>query len=404
MPVKHNSSFQKLFYAEIVSCAGTQVSAIALPIFAVLDLKVSPIEVGRITAIENLPFLFFSFLVGIYVDRYGSKKFLVTSDFIRFLFAISFSWMIAYHSHSITIIDIYMYAFLLGTFSTMYNVSGSAFLVEAVHVDYRLLANSRLSVVTSIAETFGPGGAAVIINCLGVAPAFLFDGLSYLFSFILVGSTRSVRIDQKNDDFSFSFFTSIKDGLVVFKKKSILYWLFLAITWNFLIQFSIVNFVIFALHQLRLSVAEYGIILSLSGVGFFIGSKISNYISSRYTLRPSAALAMACFYVTCILTPLFAPFGWSFMVCCGCFFGGGACAAIYIIFSSTARQLLVEPKLQGKVSGLFQTAAWGSMPFGAIIGGLIGTDFGTKNALLLMGVLGLSIISILEIVFRKEST
>ena len=63
-----HADFLKLWSGQTVSQVGSQVSALALPLAAVLVLDASAFEVATLGAVEFLPFLLFALPAGVWVD------------------------------------------------------------------------------------------------------------------------------------------------------------------------------------------------------------------------------------------------------------------------------------------------------------------------------------------------
>jgi hypothetical protein len=64
-----NGDFVRLWVAQTVSTAGTQVSMVAIPLTAVVALGARPVEMGLLGAAGSLPALLFGLLAGAWVDR-----------------------------------------------------------------------------------------------------------------------------------------------------------------------------------------------------------------------------------------------------------------------------------------------------------------------------------------------
>ncbi len=60
-----NSSFMRLWCAQVVSLAGSQVSRLALPLTAVLLLGATPVEMGTLGVVGSLPNLVFGLFAGV---------------------------------------------------------------------------------------------------------------------------------------------------------------------------------------------------------------------------------------------------------------------------------------------------------------------------------------------------
>jgi MFS family permease len=61
--------FLKLWGAQTISQFGTQVSALALPLAAILVLGASAFQVALLGTVEFLPFLLFTLPAGVWIDR-----------------------------------------------------------------------------------------------------------------------------------------------------------------------------------------------------------------------------------------------------------------------------------------------------------------------------------------------
>lgn len=57
--------FVKLWVAESISVAGSQISQLAIPLLAIVLLSASAFEVGLLTAVGFLPFLLFGLPAGV---------------------------------------------------------------------------------------------------------------------------------------------------------------------------------------------------------------------------------------------------------------------------------------------------------------------------------------------------
>ena len=68
-PLRRNSNFAHLWWAESISQLGSQVSLLALPLVAITVLHASTFAVGALTAVEFAPFVLFGLPAGAIVDH-----------------------------------------------------------------------------------------------------------------------------------------------------------------------------------------------------------------------------------------------------------------------------------------------------------------------------------------------
>src|SRR5947208_2363466 len=157
-----NRDFAKLWTAATISLFGTQVSQIAIPVIAVLVLKVPPFQVAVLGTLEFLPFLLFTLPAGVWVDRLPRRLVLVSGDLGRA--AMLATIPIAYLLGALTIWQLYVIAFVNGTLTVFFDIAdGQRF---ALGIRY----------LRSLAATTGTANLFSYIS-LGIFPVFVYVNL-----------------------------------------------------------------------------------------------------------------------------------------------------------------------------------------------------------------------------------
>jgi hypothetical protein len=90
----HHKDFLKFWLGETISAFGSQVTAFALPITAVLTLQATPIQMGLLSFLAFAPMLFLSLFAGVVIDRLPCRlaiPFLILSWFLQSLTLIVFN-------------------------------------------------------------------------------------------------------------------------------------------------------------------------------------------------------------------------------------------------------------------------------------------------------------------------
>src|SRR5437763_3676324 len=75
--------FDRLWLGESVSAVGTQLTALALPTFAIVDLHASPFEVGVLTACAFAGYPLAGILGAPLVDRVARRTVLLATNVLR---------------------------------------------------------------------------------------------------------------------------------------------------------------------------------------------------------------------------------------------------------------------------------------------------------------------------------
>ena len=155
--------FRGLWLAQTVSQVGTQITLLAMPLVAILELGATPLEVGILGAVDFLPFLLFTLPAGVWVDRLHRRRILIAADIGRALVLAIVP--IAYVGGVLAMWQLYVVGFIAGTLTVFFDVGYQAFLPELVPRERLPEGNSRLEVSRSAAQVVGPGLAGV--SCRG---------------------------------------------------------------------------------------------------------------------------------------------------------------------------------------------------------------------------------------------
>jgi MFS family permease len=78
--VLRQPDFRRLWLGHTISQFGTQVTALALPLAAILVLQAGAFEVALLGALEFLPFLLFTLIAGVWADRLPRRQILIVAD------------------------------------------------------------------------------------------------------------------------------------------------------------------------------------------------------------------------------------------------------------------------------------------------------------------------------------
>ncbi|MDH6125502.1 MFS transporter [Kitasatospora sp. GP82] len=188
-------TLRTLLCAEVLSMTGSQLSAVALPWFA-LQSTGSPAAMSRVMAAQMVAVAVFGLLGATLAGRLGPRKVLLFSDTAR---APLVALVPLLHAAGLLSMPVFMVLlFAIGSFFAPYVASQQAILPALVGDDETLLskANARLQGATRLTILLGPPTAGLLIAVMG-APAVLFlDALSFMASALLLrwGLPRDLAI------------------------------------------------------------------------------------------------------------------------------------------------------------------------------------------------------------------
>lgn len=177
-----NRSFMRLWFAQIMSSAGSQITYIALPLTAVLVLGATPVQMGLLGIAGRAPNLLFDLFTGVWVDRVRRRPILVGSDLGRALLlgTIPLAALLGY----LTFAQLYVVAFAVGALSGFFSLAAISILPAMVKGPQLVEANSKLAVTDSVMTiarrgwwagpasrgTKGDGRGCDLLPAFGVSP------------------------------------------------------------------------------------------------------------------------------------------------------------------------------------------------------------------------------------------
>jgi len=190
--VLERRDFRRFWMGETVSLLGDQITLIALPLVGVLELHASAAQMGLLTAAALLPNLFFSLHAGAWVDRRGRRRQTMLATALGRA-ALLLTISIAYAFDVLTLAQLYVVGFALGTLSVFFYVSYSSLFVALVpRADY-VPASSLLNGSRAFSFIAGTSLGGLLVQVFSAPGALIADALSFLFSAFTLRSISPVE-------------------------------------------------------------------------------------------------------------------------------------------------------------------------------------------------------------------
>src|SRR5262245_14856439 len=389
--------FRGLWLSQSISQLGTQVTLLAMPLVAILTLGATPLEVGILTAVDFVPFLLFTLPAGVWVDRWPKRRILIAADIGRaFVLA---AVPAAYLAGILEMWQLYVVGFLAGTLTVFFDVGYQAFLPVLVARDRLAEGNSRMEVSRSAAQVIGPGFAGFLVGALTAPIAILVDALSFLGSAGFLGRIPdgAVRARPESDAPRPGFVHEILEGLRYFAGNVYLRVTAAAVTvLNFAGQVGFSIFLVFVVRDLHLTPEVIGLTVAIGGIGTIVGAATAQGIARRMGVGPALILACSLFTVATLLIAVAPPENpVPFLIASGLIQGPGV--MLINVNALSLRQAVTPDQLLGRVYATGRWIAWGTIPLGAVVGGILGTAIGLRETIAISSVGGLVAVSILAI-------
>ena len=156
-----NPALLRLWFADVLSKSGTEISRVALPLTAVLVLNATPAQMGLLGIARSLPNLLFGLLAGVWVDRVKRGPILMAADVGRALLLGSIplaAWL-----GWLTFTQIVIVVFATATLTIFFTLGAVSILPALVDGDELVDANSKFQLTGSILAVAGPPIAGPLV-------------------------------------------------------------------------------------------------------------------------------------------------------------------------------------------------------------------------------------------------
>lgn len=358
-----NRNYRLLFSAGALTNLGDGFIVLAVPWLATLMTR-DPIAIASVVAAARLPWLLLALPAGVIIDRADRRKLIVRADLMRAGIVLAILMLALGDPVPGAVWALAGLAFLLGSAEVLRDNAAQTILPALVAPGDLEAANGQLWSTEQLTGQFiGPPLAGVLIAAgiglpfgLDVAMLVLAAGLVWL---IALPPQIPVRT---------SFYKALLEGIRFMRGDRVL--LRLAVVLgiaNFMAVATITVQVLFAQDVLGLSATQYGIVLSIAAVGAITGSLLAPFMIRSVGAQRCLLLSLgvwAAGYGVIGLSARSATLALAL-------FAIMAAAMLWNVITVSWRQRRIPPELLGRVNSIYRFFGWGSMPLGALAGGIV---------------------------------
>jgi len=369
--------FRRFWTGETISLFGDQISLIALPLTGVLVLNASAAQMGLLGAAELVPNLLFSLHAGALVDRRGRRR--QTMIFTAFGRAALLATIpVAYWLGVLTLAQLYLVGFLVGTLSVLFYVSYTTLFVSLVPRERYIEANALLNGSRAPSFIGGPSVGGLLVQVFSAPAALVADAVSFLVSAFTMSSIHPQEPPTEQAERG-----HVKAGISYLWHSPMLRSSLLATaTINFFNFVFWALFFLYAVRSLGVSPGALGLVIGAASVGGLLGSIVTGRISRRLGVGPAFVLGCVLFPLPLVLVPLAGGGHWRILAYLfTAEFLSGFGVMILDITAGSIQAALIPDRLRARVSGAYMVVNYGVRPVGALVGGALGTWVGLRSAL-----------------------
>lgn len=378
-----HADFRRLWIGETVSHFGTSISQLALPLVAILALHASTWQVGLLAACQTAAFVAVGLPAGAWVERMRFRSVLIVNDLVR---AALLAWVpLAQLLGVLTIEQLYVVALATGVSTVFFDVAYQSYLPQLIDRELLVEGNAKLQASDSVSQVSGPGLGGALVQALTAPYAVLVDAASFLWSAAWVAriEVRPPRPERSPDR---NLVGEIRDGLrFVFGNRMLRAIALCASSANLFNSVITAVFYVLLARELRLSPGVIGLVTSTAAVGGLIGALVARRFAAKVGQGPAIWIASAVIGPSALVIP-FVRHDWTVGLLVLAQLVHWIAIVVANINQLSFRQALCPPGMLGRMNATMRFVVWGAMPFGALIGGVLGSTIGVRDTLLAAAV------------------
>jgi MFS family permease len=389
--LRRNRGYVALFSATTISNLGDGVGTIAYPWLASAVTR-NPILVAFVFVAQRLPWLLFTLPAGVITDRVDRRRTIVAMDALRAVLTLGVAIAVLGWQASLPGPDavdevvgtrtglylvVLLATLLLGMAEVLRDNSGQTIMPAIVAADDLEKANGRMWSAELLTNTFfGPPLGSLLLGVAFCLP-FFFDAASFFVAAALVvmipGTFRAERpadtsASGEGEDQPTTWTTELREGVrwlwahPLLRPMAIILGLM-----NAAGQVSFATFVLFAQEVLDTSPFVFAIL----GFGGALGGVIGGMVAPAASRRLGSGTCLAAVLLTSALTAALIGLIASWPAVMLLFAIEILVGTLWNVITVSLRQTIIPSHLLGRVNSVYRFFAWGMMPIGAALGGVV---------------------------------
>ena len=389
-PLRRCRDFRLLWFGNLVSLVGRQVTVVALP-YQVYQLTHSPVAVGLIGLAQLVPYLFFAAVGGAVADAVDRRKLMLAVQVALALAMAVLTLVTAFQAASVPFL--YVMAGVIAALSAVDLPAESAVVPNLVPPELLPSALALNFMQFQASVVVGPAIGGLVLARVGLAPAYALDAVTFLAAIVAIALIAPQPTSRRR---GLSPLASLREGLRFVGGQG-------AVLGGFAVD---LNAMIFGMPRALFPVlaattynagpAGLGLLYSAVGLGAMLGSALSGFISHiRHLGR--AVIISALTWAVCI--GLFGLTGFSLVVGLLLLVVAGAADVISAICRNTILQTIAPDHLRGRASAANGMVVVGGPYLGDLRAGYFGGLVSPAFSLVSGSVLCVAGIALVTLVF-----
>ena len=384
--VRLGTNYWKLWSASVISNLGDGVAFIAYPWLASAVTR-NGLLIALIAVAQRLPWLIFTLPAGVITDRANRRNIMVWMDAVRTIITVAVALVVlgrqgvlptpeAIASGLDAATDAALYGVLLvatllfGFAEVLRDNAAQTILPAIVEPEGLEKANGQMWGVEMVANSFiGPPLGSLLIGVAFALPFFVDAGtfaVAAALVAIISGDFGGTRREAGNAKIEWR--KEIAEGFGWLWRHPLLRPMAIILgLMNGLGMVTFATFVLFAQEILDTSAFTF----ALLGTGAAVGGLLATFFASRVSARLGSGTSLYLVLLASIVIPAIIGVVSQWPIVWAMFGILTFTAVLWNVITVSLRQTIIPDRLLGRVNSVYRFFAWGMMPIGSAVGGLI---------------------------------
>ncbi len=373
----NHRNYRILFPASVLSNIGTWAQRIAQD-WLVLELTGSAQLLGLVTALQFLPSLLLSLYGGVLADRFDKRTLLMLTNIGAGIGSLVMGLLVV--TRVVEFWHVALLAFVVGVFSALDAPVRTSFNSELVGKSDIPSAISLNSANFNAGRLIGPAASGLLIVLFGTGVSFIINSFTYVAVVIALSMMQKEKLFiEAKPDTSAKLKQAVQYVLGQRELKLVMIAVFFATTFGLNFQ---IFMAVMATKEFGLGPAEFGLLGSILAVGSFTGVLVSARL--EHLRVPKFVMAGGIMFGLLLTIAAWMPNYGSFAAILPIV---GGIALLTLISANSYVQTNSDPKLRGRVMGIYLLIFMGGTPIGSPLIGLFAEAVGIRWAIFACGVI-----------------
>lgn len=362
-PLRTSRDFRLLWFGELVSHTGRQITLVALP-YQIYQLTGSPLAVGMIGLVQLVPLVLFSLIGGAVADAMDRRRLLLFSQ----AGAMSASLLLVGGA----LMDrpplwfLYLAAGLSSASSAFDAPARSAAIPNLVPKERLASAIALNQLLFQVNDVAGPAIGGLIIARLGLVWTYAIDAVTFLAAIAALLAMRPMPPGREGS--RPPILRAVREGFAYLKGRRVLMSTFVVDLNAMIFGMPRALFPVLAQEAFRVGPAGLGLLYAAPAAGALVGALFTGWV--RHVRHQGRAVLWA----VAVWGAAIIGFGFStgaFWVALGFLAVAGGADVISAIFRSTILQSSVPDSLRGRLSSIHIMVVVGGPRLGDLEAGVV---------------------------------